>query len=218
MQKYLLGLISQFAVANKIKNIDLNSSEFMDEFNDWLRLLNKQGNDYAALLENMNFDFKSSACAEVGKSKYDSVVIPFDTTIITPTCAQFDETKDSNIIIGNMKVYECNPFLVRSTSIGNYLVKIPDENINMFMTQNPINETYIHNWENLHNSKNANIIVGAYGCVSDFDKEKKLEYLKSLRSKLNGDYCDEYVTNNDTYMCVIGSNNEEKKLINALKK
>ena len=85
MEKYISLLIEQFKQATGIKNVDINSQSFMLEFSEWIKSRHSISNNYLDLLEYMELSQISYPdTVEVGKGQYDSIVKPFNTTIITP--------------------------------------------------------------------------------------------------------------------------------------
>lgn len=212
MEQYLNNLIEQFKSSTGLKNIDIKSEQFIDEFTQWLKNRQLMGKEYAYFLDYMGFRFADSDCAEVGKGEYDSVVKPFDTVLIT-SATPIKKVNPNRIITGNMRVYESVPVLVRHNKGGNQLDLIPSDIIHTYMTQNPYGQSLISGWENLHNSGNNNIILGIFGSIHDKDIESRIKQLELLRDKLTcGDYKEDYSTSGDSYYYAIGSDREIKKL------
>ncbi len=212
MEQYLNNLIEQFRLATGSKTTDVKSEQFISEFSAWIKSRQKMGNEYTYFLDYMGFRFADADCAEVGKGEYDSVVKPFETTIITPA-TPIKKVNPDRIIKGNMRVYESVPVLVRHNKGGNQLDQIPNDIIRTYMTQNPFSQSSISGWENLHNSGDNNIILGIFGSIHDKDIETRIKQLESLRDKLTcGDYKEDYSTSDDSYFYAIGSDRMVKKL------
>ena len=206
MEINIKRLIEQYMSSTGTKIIDLKSEKFISDFANWIMELQKTGKRYTDLLEYLELDYNTRNCAEVGKCRFDTVVKPFDTTIITPD-ADIVGVNKGRIITGNMKVYGSVPIIVKDELID----LIPSESIHTFMTQNPYTSNSILNWENLHNSGEANIIVGTYGSIHDKDTDDRIKLIESH-------YIEDYYTSNDSYFYVIGSTKKtkEKVLVKSL--
>ena len=81
------------------------------------------------------------------------------------------------------------------------------------MTQNPYTPVEIRNWENLHNSRNHNIIVGVYGSIYDKDIETKIRQLESLKQRWTDSFKEEQYVIDDTYCYAIASERMVKRLV-----
>lgn len=212
MEQYLNNLIEQFRLATGSKNVDSKSAQFINEFSDWIKSCQSMGEEYTYFLDYMGFRFADADCAEVGKGDYDSVVKPFETTIIT-SATPIKKVNSDRIIKGNMRVYESVPVLVRDYKGGNQLEQIPSDIIRTYMTQNPFTSSSFLGWENLHNSGENNIILGIYGSIYDKDIEARIKQLNSLKDKLTcGDYKEDYSVFNGSYFYAIGSDRRVKKI------
>ncbi len=211
MEEYLNNLIKQYSMAEGITKIDTQSRKFNNEFFDWINSRQSIAKKYVHFLDNMGLNFKEENCAEIGKGEFDTIVKPFNTTLITPAIIM--EAIDSNRIInGNMNVYEATPFLVRHVNGETQLKEISSDIIDTYMTQNPFTLKKISGWENLHNSRKYDIIVGIYGSTYDKDIKTKIKELKALRDKLSyEDFKEDYVISNDNYFYVIGSSRRIKE-------
>ena len=214
MEQYIKSLINRFASANGIKNPDINSKQFIDEFSQWLKSRKAIGREYTYFIDYMGFNFANPDCAEIGKSQYDSIVVPFETTIITPASKPFKGVDEKRIITGNMRVYEDVPLLVRHDTQGyNSVDQIPNDIIRTFMTQNPFGQSSIAGWGDLHNSGNNDIIVGIYGSTHDKDMNEKIKMMQALRDKLQRQFIEDMSVDGDSYFYVLGSDRFEKKLV-----
>lgn len=213
MEQYVKNLINQFTVANGIQNPDINSEQFVEEFSHWLKARKTIGKEYTYFIDYMGFSFANPECAEIGKGQYDSIVLPFDTTIITPASKTFKELDSKRIITGNMRVYESTPLLVRHSKKGrNFIDQIPSDIIRTYMTQNPFTPSSIMGWEELHNSGVADIIVGIYGSTQDKDMDKKIKQMQSFKDKIQTRCIDEMAVAGDSYFYAVGSERLVKKL------
>ena len=87
--------------------------------------------------------------------------------------------------------------------------------INRYMTQNPYSPELIRGWGRLHASGNVDIIVGAYGRISDKDKEQKLLMLEKLIRDMNfSELKKDYTELEDYYFAAVGS---DRKTLNLVK-
>lgn len=214
MEKYLSLLIKQFKQANNIKNVDINSQAFMSEFSEWIILRQKASKNYLALLEYMKLSkFADRDTAEIGKCKYDTIVKPFNTTIITPHVSGLETLENERVINAEFVVMGEKPVLFGANKNGK---PISSSSNLTFMTQNPYTPVEIRNWEDLHNSGNYDIIVGVYGSIHDKDIESKLKQIKELEKKLNGSYNESYIREGtvigDIYSCAIASKRKVKTM------
>lgn len=211
MDEYFNNLINEFMLATGSKKVDKNSKQFVADFLIWLQERHSIGSEYADFLENVGFRFTDESCAEVGKGKFDSVVKPFDTTLIT-SAPSFGDVNPERIVKGDMKVFESIPLLISHRKGKKELMQIPNSIIHTYMTQNPYNQTLITNWEDLHNSGVSDIILGVFGSIHDKDNQTKIKQLQSLKDKLTStDYIEEYSVSGDNYFYAIGSDRIMKK-------
>ena len=211
---YLNYLIEQFKQATGTKNIDINSQLFISEFSEWIRSRQNISENYLNLLEYMElYRFADPDTAEIGKGQYDSIVKPFDTTIITPHSEGLETLDQSRIITSDFRVFDGTPVLTKTNEKGiNQIDPITSTTTLTFMTQNPYTPEQIRNWEQLHNSGENNIIVGIYGSIYDKDIEQKIKELEALRDKLYESYKEEHTVIDDTYCYAIASERMVKRL------
>ena len=216
MQVYLTMLLEEYKRTLGFKTIDLSSKEFVEGFNDWLSKKHIQGQTYIGLLEYMKlYDESKENAAEVGKGKYDSVVLPYDTGIITPYSKgiKVDDTDriiPTNFMVksnGEIILFKSHKSKVKTLSFNQF----EDYRGITFMTQNPYTALNIKNWEHIPNSGNYDIIVGVYGNVRDKDKNQKLNALRELRDKLQFGYREDGAVWNDDYYYVIASDSKLKE-------
>lgn len=218
MERYLKKLIEQFKQATGTKNVDTNSQEFISEFESWIRQRQLEGNEYLGLLDYMELSKVSDpATAEIGKGQFDTLVKDLDTTIITPYSKGIIIPDSRRIITSDFRVYEGTPVLMRQTEKGTTKIDpITSASTLTFMTQNPYTPTQIANWEQLHNGRENDIIVGIYGSVYDKDTESKIKQIEDLRDRLDDSYKEEYAVVGDTYCYAIASERKVKRLVKTL--
>ena len=180
MRQYLNILIEQFRLATGSKIADIHSETFVSDFSAWLINRQKIAKEYVSFLDYMGFHYADIDTAEVDKSEYDSVVKPFETTLITR--APIKSINPERIIIGSMRVYDSVPILVNASQKKgiSQVIQVPNDIIHTFMTQNPFTKQNISGWESLHNSGKNDIILGIYGSIHDKDIESKFEQMESL--------------------------------------
>ena len=210
MEKYLSLLIDQFKQATGTKSVDVNSQSFISEFSEWIKSRQDISRNYLALLEYMDLSkFADYDTAEIGKGRYDTIVKPFNTTIITPHIAGLETLGNERVINSEFVVMGDTPVLFGSNKNGK---PIDTSSALTFMTQNPYTPVEIRNWEDLHNSGNYDIIVGVYGSINDKDVETKIRQLESLKSRLTDSFKEEETVINGTYCYAIASERMVKKL------
>ena len=201
-------LVEQFIKAKGIKNPDMGSSEFIKDFVDYVADMKIKSKAYISFLYYLGFDFTEENTAEVGKGKDDTVVEPYDTNIITVDPEyMFSDIDLKRIIKGEMVVHESEPFLYNDYGF----TRLPFY-IKNYMTQNPYTQSEIKDFDDLHNSDNANIIVGVYGDVHDSDIKQKIRMLKMLKYKLDSNIIEDYGTYEDTYFYALGSDTQRVKV------
>lgn len=218
MEKYLYLLVEQFKQATGTKNVDIKSQLFMSEFSEWIKSRQNIGDNYLNLLEYMElYRYSDPDTAEIGKGQYDSIVKPFNTTIITPHSKGLETLDQSRIITSDFRVYENMPVLCSTNEKGTNLIDpITSTSTLTFMTQNPYTSEQIRNWGQLHNSGENNIIVGIYGSIYDKDIEQKIKELETLRDKLYDSYKEEHAVIDDTYCYAIASERKVLRLYKSL--
>ena len=200
-------LIRQFVAAKNIKQVDLNSKSFLEEFSNWLKERKEAGDKYLSIISRFGLFKDNSKCAEVGKGIEDSITLPYNTKLLSPYIDVNMISNPNRVIDADLSVYKNDTFPIISTKEIKIQV-VPNSKIATYMTQNPYNNKMIEGWNQLHNSGYNNIVVGIYGNEHDKDKHEKKDMLLRLRRKLNGNFTElEYVFN-DEYFCVVGT---EKK-------
>lgn len=212
MKKYLSKLIEQFKTATGVKNVDVNSVGFDTEFNEWIKSRQIIGNEYGLFIEYMGVHPEiGDSSVEIGKGKYDSIVLDTDIPMITPYSDGIKRTS-TGIITADFRVYEGTPMIVRYNKGGNQLEIVDTQYVRRFLTQNPYEQGCIRNWEQLHNAGN-NITVGIFGSIYDKDIEQKIRQLEALKSGLIDDsFKEEYITEKDMYCYAISSTRKVKNL------
>ena len=215
MEDYMKLLIEQFKAATGTKNVDEESQEFILEFADWVRSRMKISNQYIKLLEYMDLEkFKESSTIEVGKGCYDSIVIPYQTTIVTPFTDNFEGVNYDRLIrIEGLAQVKGEPTITYSTSANKLVdVKIPPQ-VRTLMTQNPYTKASIKDWNVIHNKGNADIIVGIYGSVYDKDANDKLRHIETFAKDLDDSIILDTAVENDCYSVIVASDKKTKKRI-----
>ncbi len=194
---YLHKLARQFIQATGATNIELNSANFLNEFNNWLNERQAIAKEYKEIMDYLGINFEGQENAEVGKGAFDTIALPKSKMkIITPYTYGFDK---NNIIKGKIKIV---PEIVPEKDI----TKEPELNtINCFMTENPYKKSNIENWEVLFYLYHYSIITGLYGKIYDKDKDSKINSLKTLKEQLKGNLKEEYIKVNDDYFYILAS-------------
>ncbi len=210
MEKYFRKLIEEFVNARGVKSSDMKSDDFIADFHQWIKERKKIGLQYVCFLDHLGFDYKELNCAEIGKSGYDSIVVPYNTTIISRVPNTFDFTIRSKVASGNMKVIHNEPTFINQHG---KLKVIPESVLRAYMTQNPFSMQNIDGWDDLHNSKRSNIIVGVYGSIHDKDYEKKIHQIDLFLKQLDEDYVEEYASLGENYFYAVGSRGLVKQLV-----
>lgn len=216
MEKYLNKLIEQFKNATGTKNVDVNSQEFIKEFSEWVKSRKMIGREYGSFIEYMDVHPTiGESSVEVGKGKYDSIVLGTEIPMITPY-SEGIERRNGRIITADFRVYDGTPTIIRHNKGGNQLEIVDTQHIRRFITQNPYEQSCISNWEQLHN-RGENITVGIFGSIYDKDIESKIKQIEMLRDGIDDEfYKEEYATEDDKYYYAISSARKVKKLYKTL--
>ena len=206
-------LLDQYKEIMGISNLsvkDFKSSEFRREFAQWLHERDKLGNRYIDFLYEIKPTILERTTAEVGKTEFDSLVLPFDTTIISPY--EFENLENRERLINSkFMVYEEKPVLYFETKQQPCLVVLPEKRIDTFMTQNPYTPYSVKYWNDLHNSNQFDIVIGVYGSIYDRNIKSNLDLLKSIKERLVlSDYKYELTRDGDIYYGVIVSDRHDK--------
>ena len=198
--EYINFLMQSFMAATDTFDIEVNSSEFLKKFRDWLIKRQIIMNDYIYLLEKMNLDFKKSSCTEIGKGFLDSVVAKrFSTSIASPY---------SNNITRNVNFFirDGIPYYVTMYGENKICYVRASSKDKIFMTQNPYTKDELQDWPQLHNTGLYDIIVGVYGDLKDKDMESKIEQIVSVKNKLtDNEYIEDRLRTNNNYCYVLAS-------------
>ena len=216
MRNYKKSLLEQFKSSQGISSNDTGKKIYMLDFMPWILEQQKIGENYTEFLKFLEFDFEGIRCAEVGKNQFDTVVKPYETTIITPNIEGLETLDGDRVINGLFEVYQDYPSIILSTHKERIILEQSD--IRTYMTQNPYAQTDFANWHRLHNSKEAGIILGVYGSLDDKDIETKINWLKRFKDKLTGNIKEGYEEHNGEYYYVVGSEIKVKKLSKNLSK
>ena len=208
MTKYY-DLIMQYEEAGNGK-LDVTSKEDMIKFYNWALERYKLGKDFLHLLKFLGIDFDNDKTAEVGKNKYDSIVLPYETRIIT-NCDNFSSRiDDSRIINADFEVYKERPTLLTNTKKGIMKYPILDDAINTYMFCNPYYIDSVDNLADLHNG-GSNIIVGMYGKKQELDYRAKVRSVANLKNRLNDDFKFVFAENDESYICALASKRKRIK-------
>lgn len=211
MDAYSRRLIDQYISAIGMRNVDVHSIKFIKGFEDWSRERKNISNNYVALLDYMQVNYDTPTCAEVGKGYIDSVVIPYQTTLLTPYTKMLNNIDKQRVIISNLRVYEGTPKILLKRKDGSFCIKnFPPGMIGTFMTENPYLSECIENWDQLHNKGSNDIVVGIFGTLNELDVNMKMRQLKLLKEKLNGEYKEEFCNIGDSYYYVLASDRKIK--------
>ena len=163
----------------------------------------------------MEITYKDDMTAEVGKGYVDSVVKDYDTMLITPY-SKFKNIEKRRIIKANFDVYEDVPIIKTFDGEVKLFDSIPNYIIKTYMMHNPYNNGALKNWENLHNSKQNDIIVGYYGNITDKDFIHNIKNLDEFKSKLDDDIIFDFDYQDGNYFYTIGSKRKQIENVKVL--
>ena len=200
MDSYLKCLVNQYKSSRGIEDTEINLSDYKNDFNNWLYQYKRNGEKYLSLLNILNLDINNVNTAEVNKGKYDSVVLPYKTSIISPYM-----TIESRKNI-NKSNFEINRGIPCYDNLNNDVYR--------FMTHNPytnVDGTELTNWRYMHEFTDYEIILGMFGNIEDADRENKIEMLKIMKKCTFVPLIEKYELVGDSYFYVMAS--KPKKLI-----
>ena len=194
MKLYFKYLIEQYKSARGYKELDSDKEKFKVDFYNWLSKNEQIGINYASLLYVLDIDFTTSKTAELNKGHLDSIVLPYETTIISPYSQKIDR---ENIFVEEVEIKGCCPQL-----------KKYENNIHRIMLHNPYNNfsTFdFKKWRNIHEYTNTDIVLGMFGNVYDKDRDTKIKQLEIFKKHLTRECIEKYEILDDTYYYVIAS-------------
>jgi hypothetical protein len=146
---YIKLLISQFKSATGTKNIDIESEGFISDFNNRIKSRQDISQNYLSMLGYMGLQkITEPSTIEIGKGRFDTIVKPFDTTIITPYSDGLIVPDESRIITSEFIVHNGMPILYKLKGTNVSEVKLISGDFNIFMTQNPYTEANIRDGNN----------------------------------------------------------------------
>ncbi len=210
---YLNRLLQEYERASGISSIDPDTIASNRGFWKWIYRRKNTGLGYTSWLEDNGLYSDSPFVAEVGKGALDSIVNYSDSesTIITPYTEGLRKNKDKIIKAGFEVVSGC-PIIEGTNKANGAIIRlIRPEEAKTFMTQNPDINININSWSQLHNNCNNFIIVGAYGNISDRDKDFKITELVALKNLLiNYPFIESYSKVGDSYYYIIATDRTAK--------
>ena len=213
MSNYKKSLLEQFKSSQGIKSKDDKTKTYMSEFVEWILERKNIGVNYTELLRELEIPFETSYCAEIGKSAFDSVVLTYGTTIITPHIEGLETIDSVRVIESSLDIIESTPVIyMPGEEDATEMIEVPSSVITRFMTQNPYSSENITTWHRLHNSKDRDITVGVFGSVYDKDIKEKIDSIKTLKDKLEREFVESYEEYNGKYYYVLASPRRAKKL------
>ena len=208
-EEYFLLLMNQYykAIGSKSEPSLYISRNLYKEHLAWLKERNIIAKRYVEFLNYLGKDITTSSTAEIGKGMYDSIALPFNTTLITPYEIINSENRVYNYYFLPLQENGC--FIKWNANKNEPEIKKVPEDIKTLMTNNPYREKDLVGWEDINNNK-LDIIVGMYGHIFDNDKESKLKQLKDLKEKLiSSDYILDFDYDRDAYFIALASDKEK---------
>lgn len=218
VRRCIEALKEQYMQATGNFTLNKNTEDFNKGFIQWLVKRNEISIYFIDLLDEYGYDFYDPNSAEIGKSEFDSIVLPYNNTIITPYADSFHEKYQDRVIDATFRVYDGIPAI----NTNNYLkVKHNNKGLNMFRK---INNVLIHNpynlmeascFKDLQGCNSFDATIGVFGNQDDKDMNNKLQLLENQYK-----FCDkdsvvyDIVYDQDMYFGLI----TPKVKINKLKK
>ena len=199
----------QYFNARGFKNVNKYLNDYQKDLIKFIFERKEIGEDYVAFLEELGLDIKGRETAEIGKTKFDSIVSTFDTTVITPY--HYELVKE-RLLNYNFFPNKKNCQLIKyNYDLNCTEIKIVPSYIKKIITQNPYNKLNLIGYEHLYNENLYDVIVGVYGHIHDNDKAYKLKMLKELKDKIKtNDFNLEYDCFNNYYFAALYKNEDKK--------
>ena len=217
-EEYYMLLVRQYFESQGmnpiLSSINIKSKRFQKELFMWLKERSKIGEKYVDFLFYLGKDITNLETAEIEKGKYDSIVRPYETTVITPY--YYPDEKNNKEILRYAFFPDFNtPGLLKLDNQQNLQeIKESPSYIQQYITENPYRRTDLFGIEDLHNGGNFDILVGVFGDIQDRDKEKKIKLLKELRDKIIDDEIKvEFDCDRNQYFAAVVSNRKLKKYV-----
>lgn len=174
-------VVKQFLESKPMPKCSLKDVEYSRDFMNFILERRKLGEIYTSVLSSMGVNYDTSSCAEIGKGRLDSVVLDYDTTIITPYYSGIEKSGYKGFLIPtNIKIYDGIPKLIDNS--GQLVISPVD--IETYMIQNPYCEEQLDGLVELYKNGHAGIVVGVFGNIHDLDYTKKVNMIKTAQLKI----------------------------------
>lgn len=190
-QKHILNLLNQFHKAVGISNTDYKFLKDISGFSEWIFEHKKVLLEYKTFLESLDINIDYEQTYEVGKGKYDSIIL--DKFYVISEYASTLGISDSYIYVMGV-----TPLLVSETQITKMKKGIT------LITHNPYDNSCIKDWNKIH-EYGIDIVVGACGKKQDADKAEKIDMIKKSFETIYDDVKVNYEENNGNYFFTINS-------------
>lgn len=188
------------------EDVSFGNAESVKKLLRWYKQRRKLVAEYRDFLIYNGFDVNSPLSLEVGTNQYNSILLPYKASILTKSKDFFDKDLHNRVIEGGLAIKDDELCIVKNTLNGPRYIKLNKGNFDTFVMQNILDEKVLENWEDIHNLKLGNIVLGAFGNNDDKDRIHKLTMLKKLRRRLaDYDYLEDHFVDDEMYLYVLGS-------------
>ena len=213
MKGSIRDLFEQFKLSLGLHDITVNdinkNKKLSSAFYEWIQKRIVLCNGFTKILDEEGINYKDETCAEVGKGIYDSIVIPYDSFILSKHADEFTSCDASRLIRGYLEINDFGfPNIINNDKL---MVSNVKDSFETFLTFNPYTISDIRDWDKIYNSNNGNIIIGVFGNSSDRDKEQKIYYVRSIKSKLQYGYNETYASQDGNYYYVVETQSEKSR-------
>lgn len=210
MEQYIVLLIKEFITSKNIRNPDIKSELFIQEFTEWINERKLISNNYIAFLSAFDIQLANEpSTVEIGKGKYDSITTNNRMSRITP---YLDKEECHNLLIKGRLIVQGDRPLVLFTPTS-HPIDLTSITALTYVTQNPYSKKDIRNWDELYNYLPNSVVLGVYGSTSDKDIESKINMLLEIKDKIHCDITEAYATKNGSYYYAIGKNSKVLKRV-----
>lgn len=214
MNGSLRDLFEQFKSSLGLYDITVNdinnNKKLLTMFDEWIKKRRELCHYFAKMLDEVGINCWDDTSVEVGKGIFDSIVIPYNSFILSKYTNEFtslDDSLDDRVIRGYLEIDDFGvPSIVYNDKV---LIRDAQDYFNTFLTFNPYTISAIRGWDRIHNSDNGNIVIGVFGDSSDKDKAQKIYHVRSIKGKLQYGYNETYASQDGNYYYIIGTKKGE---------
>ncbi len=205
------ALFQQYMSSRGFLEVNKHDRYVLEDYEEFLDERKRLMPNYVELLKILNIDFDKETTVEVGKGNLDSVVIPYEATIVTPYKGLF-EARKGKVIEGKPMVIDDDIEVIYKYSMANgrETKKLDIQEGRIYMTQNLYGPQGVRNW--FHLIPKNDIVVGVFGLRQDKDMNEKIDAIYKVADLIEGSKLSMGEVD-DGYYCAMRSTGKEKQLV-----